>query len=58
MVYADDVTIVGGGIHTIKKSTYTLVVANEENRLEVNADKTKFNVMSQYQHAERSHNID
>jgi hypothetical protein len=52
MVYADDVTILGGSVHTIKENTYTLVVANKEIGLAVNADKTKFMVMSQYQHAE------
>jgi len=45
-------TILGGSKHTIKKNTYTLVVANKETGLEVNADKTKFIVMSQYQHVE------
>jgi len=34
-----------------------LVVASKEIGLEVNADKTKYMVMSQYQKAGRSHNI-
>jgi hypothetical protein len=50
-------TILGGSKITIKKNTHTLVVANKETGLEVNADKTKFIVMSQYQHVERNHNI-
>jgi len=46
LVYADDVNILGGSIHTIKKNTVTLVVAGKEIGLEVNADKTKYMVMS------------
>jgi len=36
LVYADDVHILGGSVHT-----EALVVADKEIRLEVNADKTK-----------------
>ena len=39
LVYADDVNIMGGSVHTIKKITDTLVVASKETGLEVNADK-------------------
>ena len=41
MVYAVDVNILGRSIHIIKKNAEALVVANKENGLEVNADKTK-----------------
>jgi len=44
-VYADDVNILGGHIHTIKKNTEASVVASKES-LEVNADKTKCMAMS------------
>ena len=44
--YADDVNILGGSVHTLKKTTDTLVVASKETGLEVNADKTKYMVMS------------
>jgi hypothetical protein len=30
MVYADDVIIVGGSVHTIKKNTEALLVASKE----------------------------
>jgi len=46
LVYADDVNILGGSIHTIKKTSDTLVVASKETGLEINADKTKYMVMS------------
>jgi hypothetical protein len=45
-VYADAVNILGGSIHAIKKYTETLVVASKEIGLEVNAEKTKYMVMS------------
>jgi len=56
LVYADDVNILGGSIHTIKKNTGTLVVASK-NGLNVNADKTKYMVMSRDQNAGRRNNI-
>ena len=45
-VYADDVNILGGSIHTITKNAEALVVASKGTGLEVNADKTKYTVMS------------
>ena len=39
-VYANDVNILGGSIHTIKKSTGALVLASKETGLEVNSHKT------------------
>jgi len=57
MVYADDVNILGGSVHTIKKNTETLVVASKETGLDVNADKTKYMVMSGDQNAGRNHSI-
>jgi len=41
LVYADDVNIMGGSIHTIKENAQALVVASKEIGLEVNVDKTK-----------------
>jgi hypothetical protein len=46
LVYADDVNILGSSIHTVQKNTQALVVASKEIVLEVNADKTKYMVMS------------
>ena len=57
LVYADDVNILGASEHTIKKNTVALMVASKETGLEVNADKTKFVVMSRDQNAGRSHNM-
>jgi len=49
LVYADDVNILGGSIHTIKKNAEALIVASKESGLEVNADKTKYMVKSRDQ---------
>jgi len=57
LVYADDVNRLGGSVHTLKKKAETLVVAHKETGLEVNADKTKYMVMSRDQNAGRSHDI-
>ena len=56
VVYADDVHILGGSVHTIKKNTEALVVASKVVCLVVNADKTKYMVISRDQNAERNHN--
>jgi hypothetical protein len=47
LVYAHDVNILGGSVHTIKKNAETLVLASKEIGLEVNGDKTKYMVMPQ-----------
>jgi len=57
LVYADDVNILCGSVHTIKKITEALVVASKEIGLEWNADKTKYMVMSRDQDAGRSQSI-
>ena len=57
LVYADDVNILGESVRTIKENREALVVASKENGLQVNADKTKYMVMSREQNVRRSHNI-
>ena len=42
LVYADNVNISDGSIHTKKKITEALVFASKEIALEVNAEKTKY----------------
>jgi hypothetical protein len=54
-MHADDINILGGSIHTIKKNAEALVVATKEIGLEVNADKTKYMIMSRDRNAGRSH---
>ena len=57
VVYADDIYILGGSVHTRKENTETLVVTSKEIGLEVNDDKTKYTVMSRDQNAGQSHII-
>jgi hypothetical protein len=53
----NDFNILGGSIHTINENTKALVAASREIGLEVNAEKTKYMVMSRDQNAGKSHNI-
>ena len=46
LVYADDVNIMGGSVHTVKENAGTSTVASKEIGLEVYAEKTKYRVMS------------
>jgi hypothetical protein len=55
LAYADDVNILGGSVHTVKENSEALVVATKEIGLEVNADKTKYIIISRNQNFERSH---
>jgi len=41
LFYADEVNMLRGSIHTTKENAGALIVASKENRLEINADKTK-----------------
>jgi hypothetical protein len=47
----------GGSVHTINEKAEGLIAASKEIGQEVNADKTKYMVMSRNQNAGRSHNI-
>jgi hypothetical protein len=47
--YADDVNLLGDNMDTINRNTETLIDASKKFGLEVNAEKTKYMLMSQYQ---------
>jgi hypothetical protein len=51
LAYADDINILGSSVYAIRKNTEALVFASKETGLEVNADKTKYMVMSGEQNA-------
>ena len=53
LAYAVDVNILGGSLHTVE----ALLVATKEIGLEVNADKTKYMIMSREQTAGLSHTM-
>jgi coproporphyrinogen III oxidase-like Fe-S oxidoreductase len=56
LVYAADVNILGGSIHSVRKNAEDSVVASKEIGLEVNAEKTEYMVMPQNQNAGQNHN--
>jgi hypothetical protein len=57
LVYADDVNIMGGKVHTTKKNTEALLVVSKGTGLEVHVGESKYTVMSRDQNAGRSHNM-
>jgi hypothetical protein len=57
LAYADDVNILGGSAHTVKENANALLVATKEIGLEVNADETKYMVMSRDRNAGRGYSV-
>jgi type III secretory pathway component EscV len=57
LVYADDVNILGGSVHTTKEKVETFFVASKKAEIEVNAYKTKYMVMSRDQTTGLSHRM-
>jgi hypothetical protein len=58
LVYADGVNVLRYEIDTTKESTEFLINARKEVGLEVNAEKTKYMLLSLHQNAGQYHNIE
>jgi len=57
LAYADNVNTLGAIIHNVKENAGALLVATREIGLEVNADKTKYMIMSRNQNAGRIRSV-
>jgi hypothetical protein len=57
LICADDVSLLGDNIDTIKKKTQILTDASKGVGLEVNTEKTKYMLLSCHQNAGQNHDI-
>jgi hypothetical protein len=57
LVYTDDVNLLGDNIDTTKKNTGIFSDTSKEVGPEVNAEKTKYMLLSPHQYAGQNHNI-
>ena len=57
LFYANDASVLGRNMHTLKKNTEVSVFASKEIGLDVNANKTKYMFMSRYLNTRRSHKV-
>jgi hypothetical protein len=51
------VNLLGDNINAIKENMETLIGSSKEVGLEVNTEKTKYNLLSRHQNAGKSHDI-
>jgi hypothetical protein len=57
LVYADDVNLLGDSITIIKENTETLCKTSRDVGLEINAERTKYMIMSHHQNSGQNQNI-
>jgi hypothetical protein len=57
LAYANDVTILGGSVNTVKENAEALVVSTKEIGLQVNADKNNYMVIFRERNAGWGHSI-
>jgi sorting nexin-29 len=57
LVYANDVNLLGDSVNTIKDNSKTLLDATGDIGLEINAEKTKYMIMSRHLNSGQNQNI-
>jgi hypothetical protein len=57
LVYADDVNLLDDSVNTKKENSETLLEASRDIGLEINAEKTKYMIMSRYPNSGQKRNI-
>jgi hypothetical protein len=55
LFYADDINLLGDSTNTMKDNTETLLEASRDVGLEINAEKTKYMIMSHHPNSGISH---
>jgi hypothetical protein len=57
LVYTDDVNLFGDSVNTIKENAETLLETSRDIGLEINAEKTKYMIMSCHLNSGQNQNI-
>jgi hypothetical protein len=57
LLYADNVNLLGDSVNTIKENSETLLEASRDIGLEINAENTKYVIMSRYPNSGQNQNI-
>jgi hypothetical protein len=57
LVYADDVNLLGDCLNAVKENSETLLEASRDIGLEINAEKTKYMIMSRHPSSGQNQNM-